>query len=306
VLPAGALVIDQERRIQKRLNTIPSIESKLGVFVGLSGAIATVNIGPNTVDIPYVGQYPAQVGETVQLERRNGQIVATGPANPRSAAGRVTAVTTPKLTVDVDGQLEMLPYDPDAYSAPAINDEVSIDWFYPGGRVSGRLSITPVIVPPPTAAPVSAGPGRQTFTAQSSGSFNPAPVRSDDVIYGGSYPAGGWFYGPKIADTIPNGATITVFRIYLVCRLGSGSQLRLGTHTQGSKPGTAFPVSSLATINGINAGFTGWVDLLALGINWADFLKSNLGGIGTTGAGYRILRGVSSDALSGALDIGWS
>jgi hypothetical protein len=300
-------MISKDERDLRRFKEVPSVGSKLGVFVSQAGPLATVNIWDSTVVVPYVGQYPAQSGDVVQLERRNGSLVVSGPANPKSAAGTVIAVTTPKLTVAVDGVEYMLPFDPGAYETPAVNDDVSIDWFYPGGRVSGRLSTTPVVVPPPTSIPTGSTAGNETFTALWSRSYRPGPISSDDVIFGESYPSAGWGYGSKIKDTIADTAAINVFRIYLNCRSGSGAQLILGRHTNASEPGSSFAVLDQITVPGIGAGFAGWVDLLALGAGgWADFLKSNEGGIGTTGPGYRVLRGLSGDGLSGALNIGWT
>lgn len=300
-------MIGKDKRDLLRFKSVPSVESKLGVFVSLSGALATVNVWDSTIEIPYVGQYPAQAGDVVQLERRNGSMVVTGPANPKWAAGTVTAVTSPKLTVDILGQEYMLPYDPGAYAAPAVNDDVSIDWFYPEGRVSGKLSTTPVVTPPPTNGPGGGSSGRQTFTALWSRSFRPGPISSDEVIFGESYDSAGWGYGSKIKDTIADTASINVFRIYLNCRQGSGADLTLGRHPNSNEPGSAFTVSSQVTVPGIESGFSGWVDLLALGAGGlADFLKANDGGIGTAGPGFRVLRGLSSDGLSGALDIGWN
>ena len=300
---------DEQRRLQRRLNTIPSLGSKTGVFVQMVDGLAQVNVGRNTIQIPYVGQYPAQVGEEVQLERRNGGMVVTGPANQRVSAGRVSAVTSPKLTILMsDGTTEMLPYDTDAYPTPAVNDEVAVDWFYPNGRVAGRLSITPTVVPPD----VNPGDGPPTghpapFAALESGSFNPGAIRSDDVIFGESYNSAGFFYGSKIKDTIPDAATLTVFRVFISCRVSSGANLTLGVHSLASKPGSSFAVTSQITIPGITAGFADWVDLLAIpgGRDIGNFLKSNDGGLGTAGSGYKVLRGVSSDALSGAIDAAW-
>lgn len=285
--------------LTRRLAQIPTVSSKVGIFVSRSGNFATVNIGNSTVTLPFVGMYLPPPGHPVQINTQNGEVVVTGPARPLPGVGRISATGTPRATVTAWGIAYSLPYHT-SYT-PVLNDDVAIVWSADGGLITGKVSASSNVVPPD---PNPGGGG---------GSFHPAPFTAIDS---GTYRSGNgwwtntvrasvddgaWFYGSKIKDTIPDTATITLARIYLpiqTINVNAPGQLRV--HTNATKPagaptftGSSSPLSAVA----------GWRDIPPAFI---DYLKVNTGGIGFDGGGFWINYGTASDGLSGALDIAWT
>jgi len=281
------------------LAQIPTVSSKVGIFVSRSGNAATVNIGSSSVTLPFVGLYLPPPGHPVAISSQNGQVVVTGPARPLPGVGKITATGSPRATVSAWGVTYVLPYHT-SYT-PTLNDDVAIVWSADGGLITGKVSATSNVVPP------DQNPGG------GGGSFHPAPFTAIDS---GTYRAGSgwwtntvranvddgcWFYGSKIKDTIPDAATITSARIYLPIQsiiINAPGQMRLHVHP--TKPpgaptftGSAFAMSAVA----------GWRDIPT---SFIDYLKTNDGGIGFDGGGQWVNYGVASDQLSGALDIAWT
>lgn len=291
---------DFASRVSAQMAQMPSIQSKLGVFVARDGYRATVNIGPETVTLPFVGMYLPPTGHSVQLEMRDNQLVVTGPARPLPGMGKITGTGTPRATVTAWGTPYTLPFR-SGYT-PVLNDDVEIAWTGDGGIIQGKVTAVTVVVPPETSPGGGGGSFHPApFTATGSGTFNPSYGKwiSDDV-YASSSTTGAWFYGSKVADTIPDGATVTTARIYLSPRSTSGAAPILQLHTSAWRPGGA------VTFTG--AGFalparSGWVDIPIFMI---DHLKVYGGGLGLNHGGYSIFRGTPADALSGALDIAWA
>lgn len=291
----------ESEALQARLDTLTPTQSLLGVFQRVDGARAVVAIRGYEVAIPIAGAVPAP-GDAVQVEMRNGEYVMTGPTKPRPTRGRITATGTPRVTVrGSDGVSYSLPFM-SSYT-PAVNDDVAVEWSFEGGLVKGRVSTTPA---PPNAPP----------PPSSSQTFHPAPFLASaagyHVLSNGSYngnfvpnygigqSSAAW-YGAAVADSIPDGATITLARIYLAVTQsqyagpvlqvidGTGPQARVAV-------GPTWPISRRS----------GWADIPA-GVG--DLLKVAGRGISllndTGGSGSDRYQPLSRDPMSFALDLAW-
>lgn len=290
---------DSSDIINRKLAEVPTITSKVGIFVSRTGNSAKVNVGTSSVTLPFVGLYLPPPGHPVQLSSVNAQVVVTGPARPLPGVGKVTATGSPRATVTAWGVSYVLPYQT-SYT-PALNDDVAIVWSADGGLITGKVSAVSNVLPPDA----NSGGG--------SGAFHPAPFTAIDS---GTWRAGSgwwtptvranvddgaWFYGSKVKDTIPDTATIVSAFIYLPIQqivVNAPGQLRLHIHP--TKPAGAPTFTGSAT--GISAE-PGWRQIPN---SFIDYLKANDGGIGFDGGGQWVNYGVSSDQLSGALDIAWT
>jgi hypothetical protein len=270
-----------------KLDTMPDVASKLGTFVRMEGVLAVVNIGERSVTIPCVGFYPPIANMSVQLERRNGALIVTGPSTQNPPLGVITAGGTPKATV-VCGGVEYILGMRDEY-VPVIGDDVEINWTT--GLIQGKVKGLAVVAPPTENAPSAP----VTFTdlvimAADSGSYISRWWTSD--VYNGNSNTGAWFYGSRVTDAIP-GASITKIEIFLNPRQASGNAPQVGHHTSAAKPAGNVTVTGQIAL----ASRSGWVTLPT---DWAAGLQAG-GGIGVTPSGYTIWRGLASDAMSGAL-----
>ena len=273
--------------ILARLATIPDVASKLGVFVRMSGQLAVVNVGNSIVSIPVSGFYPPIANMSVQIERRNGSLIVTGPSKQLPALGVMTSGGTPKATVLAGGKEYTLGMR-DGYT-PVIGDDVEINWF--SGLIQGKVKGLTVVEAPIENRPAANEPfSNLLIPAEDSGSYISRWWSND--VYNGNSNTGAWFYGSRVADGL-RGATIKKIEIFLNPRRASGNAPQVGTHTSGSKPGGNVTVSNQVGLE----PRSGWVELP---LSWAGVLQAG-GGIGVTPSGYTIWRGTGSDALSGAL-----
>lgn len=274
--------------IMNRLATIPTVSSKLGRFIRMVGSLALVNVGDRSVTIPCSGFYPPVADMPVQLERRDGSLIVTGPSQQLPPLGKIKAGGTPKATVTVDGTDYTLGYR-DGYT-PAIGDDVEVNWT--SGIIQGKITTVPV-----AAAPVVNPPTELvTFTnlvvmAADSGSYNSRWWTND--VYNGDNNTGAWFYGSRVVDAL-RGSTPTKVEIFLNPRQSSGYAPQVGVHGSATKPGGDVTVSGQVAIE----PRSGWVELP---LSFALALRDATNGIGVTPSGYTIWRGVQADAMSGAL-----
>ena len=280
--------------IMARLNRVPDVARTVGIFTSFSGGLANVNIGDRSVALPCVGFTPPTEGMAVQLERRDGQLILTGPAAPLNSLGTLTATGSPLATVTIDSVAYLLPYL-SSYT-PVLNDKVVVDWT--AGVIQGKVSTTPTSVAPPAvqndpAPKPPLDPGTPVL-AIDSGQF---------YIPNGNWPTNGpratdtsngaWFYGSRVRDYL-SGSSPTGIAIYLplLQQLGIAN---IGVHAYGSKP-RGWTGISLSTAMGARSG---WV---SLPVSFAEYLRDNVGGIAvTSGNGLNRWNGVQADAYSGAL-----
>lgn len=274
--------------ILNRLAQMPDVGQKLGRFVRMDGALAVVNVGDRSVSLPCSGFYPPVEGMSVQLERRNGALIVTGPSAQLPPLGVIQAGGAPKCTVTAGGVDYVLGYR--AGYTPVIGDNVEINWAT--AIIQGKITSVPLTVAPPLN-PVTDPVMFENLLvmAADSGSYIGRWWTSD--VYNGDSNTGAWFYGERIRDAL-RGTAPTKVEIYLNPRQASGNPPQVGLHSAASKPGGNVSVSSQVALE----PRSGWVQLPD---GWAAALRDNTGGIGVTPSGYTIWRGVASDALSGAL-----
>jgi hypothetical protein len=286
-------------RLAAVIREIPSVSSKLGTFVGRDGSRVVVSLAGARVVLPFVGSQLPPVGASVQVESRDGVSVVTGAAAPLPQVAKVTALAGTSVTVEAWGSPYTLRYL--SSYIPVVGDEVSVSWGADGGVVQDKLSRSAPVPPPAAYAGTGAladfHPG--AFTATGSGSYGSQWFTND--VYASSSNTGGWWYGSKVRDTIPDNAQVKSASIFLNPRQVAGSAPVLRLHTSESQP--SGPLSFTAAPQTLNGARTGWVPIP---LAWVDFLKSNAGGVGFEHGGYSIFRGTQSDQLSGALDISWA
>ena len=275
------------RLILSKLATIPDVGHKLGVFVRMDGALAVVNVGDRSVTIPCSGFYPPVGGMSVQLERRNGSLIVTGPSAQLAPLGVITAGGSPKCTVMVGGVEYILGYR--AGYVPAIGDDVEINWAT--AIIQGKVTALSITEAPVAndVAPTVAFNGLVVMAA-GSGSYNGRWWTND--VYNGDNNRGAWFYGERIRDSL-RGTTPTKAEIFLDPRQASGNSPQVGLHSSATAGGNVDVSGQIAL-----EPRSGWVEIP---LSWALTLRDNIGGIGVTPSGYTIWRGTNANAMSGAL-----
>ncbi|MBF4578966.1 hypothetical protein [Frigoribacterium sp. VKM Ac-2530] len=287
--------------IRDQLGQIPSVELAItGTFAGVEDGLALVDIDGERQLVTLLGRYWPMPGETVRLLRVKKSLVALDITSPNYRVGRVTATGSPRCTVEFppgSGVTQLMGYPKGA--EPVVGDIVLIDWGS-GGTVDQIVTtaagLSSPTEPPPPPPPASGGRQVQKFTALGSGSFG-GGMWIDDV-YASASKKSLWVYGPKIADNIPDGATIERVRIYLpLLSDRAGNRPRIGTHGYGSRPGGAPAINNLTSV----PNPAGWQDLPT---SFGDLLKTGAQlGVGADGAGYVIWAGKQKDSESGALEI---
>lgn len=275
--------------IVNQLARIPDVGRLVGEFVRMDGPYAIVNIGPNTVPIRAVGFYPPAVGMYVQIDRANGVMSLTGPAQQLNPMGVIKAVGSPKATVTVDGKDYVLGMR-DGYS-PVVGDEVEINWAT--GIIQGKVTAAATPVAPLTGG-AAVGTSFSGMVVQAIGSGNFWSGRwNKDEPWASTSNRGAWFYGSALRDSLA-GASITSAEIFLPATALAGS-VQMGLHAHASRPGGAPGGTSFATLPGAN----GWVPLPA---GFAEWLRDNIGGVAVDSAnGLNKWTGRASDGYSGAM-----
>ncbi len=286
-------------RIARQRAGISNVTTKLGTLVARIGNEVLVNVGDGAVLLPFRAQELPPAGHAVRIQTADGKVEVTGAASALPPRATVTAIGDPLITVTAYETT----YDLLAQTSylPQVGDLVELIWSIDGGLIRGEIA-SPEVVAPPVANPGGGG-----------GAFHPAPFTAIDTAswqsgYGWSKSdvwasdslTGAAFYGSKVADTIPNDATITLARIYLSPTQTSGSAPILRVHTSPTRPG--------GNVTFIGSGYalparSGWQGIPGPMI---DYLKANGGGIGIDHGGFSRFRGVSQDALAFALDIAWT
>lgn len=275
----------------QKLAQMPDVHQQLAVFKGQAadGVRVTVKFGDGApVDIPSSGQYLPWPEDSVQIERRNGQLVMTGPAKAKPATGTISAAGAPKATVTVGGVDYLMPLR-DGYTA-VVGDPVTVNWVTQ--IIEGKVTATNA---PPSTLPDAGAPSGEpfdiTFQAQESGSWNGSRYYLNDVQASDSI-MGAWWYGSVIVDTLAS-ATVTSVEIYLplVQELGVAT---IGRHGFGVNTGVWVGQVDAVPLSPRN-------DWVPLPLSYAA-LATGVSGISvTSGNGLNRWLGVQADGLSGAI-----
>lgn len=187
-------------------------------------------------------------------------------------------------------------------------------------------STAPPPDPPPDPPPVDGGTGgttgpqthSATFYATDAGTWIPALNGwVDTVNWYGDGQIGCWFYGPQIADSIGDDATVTAAQIYLPPDSnpadigGAGGNTGAAVPYLGTHLLTARPSGEPQTSDVVRAGgWQGWVDITLTGI--LDVLKARVGGVtmyapvDVAVTAWIVYESILSDPMTGALRVTWT
>tara|TARA_R100000365_G_C2746946_1_gene76473 strand:- start:2473 stop:3342 length:870 start_codon:yes stop_codon:yes gene_type:complete len=271
---------------------VPEQESIVGVFVSQDGPVATVDVSGRRLHVLSATQTPVLPSDPVRLERRGQGLVMTGPTLARSTLGRVTVAGDPATVEYPDGSGVTAVLPVASGLSVSVDDTVVLDWST-GGAVIAVLAST-VDAEEPDAPGGGGDPITVVFNAVQSGSYG-SSWWTDEVWASSSY-IGGWFYGTKIKDTIPDSAVILSASMWLPARSLFGDPPNFAVHTSAFRPGgglTFGATTPLSPREGQVAVPTGWIDTL----------KAADGGIGVNHGGRNVYRGLSGDGRSGELTV---
>lgn len=324
-----------DRMLLDKINEKGSTMSFKGTFRRMVGAKAMCDALGGTLEASFVGNVQPSPGDSVQLEMRNGSYFMLGPSQPKPTRGTVMRVSAPgepdptltpvgeeipepefdefgnpipvalppdtaRCVVRSGEQEFYLPYM-QSYT-PTVGNVVAIQWTFEGGLVTGTVSTVPKVEPvnhvPPRPAPATGGFHPSPFRAALAGTYQSGSWTSANVTSSDSN-RGVFLYGSTVADTIPDDAVINYVRLWLSPQqiFGDPAQLRLVSNTSLSGApawaGVAWPLAPVP----------GWQQIPN---SFAEWLVTNTGGIGFDGGGFHIFDALSTDPMSGALDIAWS
>lgn len=284
--------------LKRALAGAAAADRMVGTFVSTDGVRAVVDVGGGRIPADLAG-YTPQVNESVWVLFLNGTATILGPTVQRPGIGTVTGAPSGNLVpVNTTAGAFTLPYA--SGLSLSSGQVVRLGAANDGMFVYAVMSTSP---PPDTAPPAPGGGGGDhtvIFTALDAGSYNTSQGKwLTAQVWASNSNISGWFYGSKIADTIPDGATIVSIEIWISISSLYVNGPVFGYHSNGSKPGGA---PSLSGLTSRSISDRTW---LGLPTAFGDYLKSHVGGVGIQHGGYSILNALSADPQSGALRIHW-
>jgi hypothetical protein len=265
-------------------------------FVSATSTGCLVDISGNRVPATMGTAWLPEVNEVVWLWVIGDRFFIMGPASIKPDQGVVDSVAGGLVTLTSSlGTTVVAPY---TGSTPSAGQSMKLLWH--GGPFAMLMSTSPAggtAPPPPTTGATSHA---DEFPAIDAGSYGSGRWWTSQV-YASDSNLGAWFYGSKISDTIPSGATIQKVEIYVSPQQISGSAPNFATHGYQTKPGGA---PSLSTVGAVGIG-PGWVDLGSVGVSIGNALKAGGGssGVGVNHGGYNIFHSLAQDGYSGRLRI---
>ena len=265
-----------------------------GFYRGLDGLRVLVEFDGGLVPCSTVTAYRPALNEPVWVASVDDQLFLLGPTRPLPADATVvsTASGIAELTTDIGGVSATY----ESGATLSAGQRVKLMWGGDMPHVISVKSFDPDAVVPPGASGSGVKEYTKTFTATQAGSYGSSWWQSQ--VWSSDNNLGAWFYGSKIPDTIPSGATIQWIEIYLSPQQIFGSPANFGLHNHTSKPGGAPTIGSLTA----TAPHAGW---LRLPTSFGNALRrgGSAKGIGIEHGGFHIFRSLSEDAQSGALRI---
>ncbi|PCN47016.1 hypothetical protein Csp2054_14330 [Curtobacterium sp. 'Ferrero'] len=266
----------------------------VGTFVASSMTDCTVDVGGGRIPARFGSGYLPEVNEPVNVWTfDDGTAFVMGPTVTKPAKGTVKSVASSLVTLATDFGDVVAPY---IGSTPAAGQIMALRWH--GGPVAiGVLSTTPAPPPAPDDPAPTTSRHVTVFTARDAGSWNRYGWQQAQVWASDSY-YGAWFYGSKLADTLPSNATITGVEIYLSIVSTFGNRPNFALHGYQSKPSGQPSYGAQTTL----APTAGWVSLPT---SWGNALRKGGGsfGVGVNHGGKNIFRSLAQDGMSGALRI---
>jgi hypothetical protein len=277
------------------LAAMPTVSRLVGTYVDTDGVRGVVDVGGGRIPADYSGYLPA-VGEPVWVLFINGTATILGPTQLKPDRGTVTGAPS--------GNLVPVSTIAGAFSVPyASGLSLSNGQIVKLGAANGNelfayavMSTSPTPATPPSPPGGGSSEGFSVFTAIDSGSYQGRWWTGE--VYASNTNTGAFFYGSKIADTIPDNAAILSIELNCSIRMLQYQAPIIGYHGSPTKPGGNVSIGGAAAVN-ITGGY------VALPTSIGDYLKANAGGIGIATGGYSILNALAADAQSGALRIRW-
>lgn len=280
----------------KLINEKTKVRSLVGTFVSAAQASCQIDVGGGRIPARLGSGYLPEVNEAVTVWVFDDDTAfVMGPTLTKAASGTVTSVSAGLVTLSTDFGDVVAPY---FGGTPAAGQVMGLRW-HGGPQALGVLSTSPT--PPTPPDPPSGDPSTSshvdTFQTIDAGSFNRYGWLQQQVWASDSY-FGAWFYGSKIADTIPTDAAISKVEIYLSIESLFGNAPNFGLHAYQSRPSGQPAYTSVQPL----APSPGWVQLPT---GWGDALKDSGGqfGVGVNHGGKNIFRSRAQDGMSGALRI---
>jgi hypothetical protein len=272
---------------------VPYTDTTVGIYVERDGHDAVVNFRDSSVTVRMETTYRPVPGEPVTLKWFGKQLRVTGPTRARASTGKITALGYPRMTVDVEDETYKLGYDVKLDDL-AVNDKVAIVWSG-GGYISAKVTATNDDQAATPRLTTDQKPFDYVFLAKDSGSYWDGKWRSRDVL---AAKGGGWFYGPAIHHNIRDDAHIESVQIWLPLRTvdKKGALSKIGRHTQDTRPKGDLSLSDLA----VRKPRSGWVTLPD---EWAEGWRDSKGGVGISGGGDNVYKGIQANRQSGKLRI---
>jgi hypothetical protein len=286
-------VANTAQRINRGLNAKADVRRLIGTFVSTDGVRGVVDVGGGRIPVDLSG-YTPEVDESVWVLFIDSTATVLGPTLQKPGQGTVTAAPANNLVpVSTTAGPFTLPYA--AGLSLSAGQIVKLGAWNEGGFVFAVMSTTPAAGNPGGGPGAGTGDQVQVFSAIDSGSYNGSWWTGQ--VYASDSNTGAWFYGSKIADTIPDTAVIVSVELYLSPVQTEFAGPNIGYHAAGTKPG-----GSLTIIGATPSSAAGWV---ALPNYFGDFLKANVGGLGCLHGGFNIYNSLAGDAQSGAVRIHW-
>jgi len=289
-------VTDQTQTLLNLIGQKSRVQWVLGYYRGLDGMRVLVDFDGGRVPAHPVTSYRPAINEQVWVVITDDVAYMVGPNRPLPADGVVVSSDANYVVLETDIGNVTATY-PDGATMVA-DQEVKLFWGGEKPHVIGVKSTTPAPADPGSGGGGGARDYSQTFTAIQAGSYGSSWWTSQ--VWSSDNNLGAWFYGTKIADTIPSGAAIASIQIYLSPTQIFGSPANFALHNHTTQPGGA---PTLTSSTGI-APAAGWLGLPG---SFGEALRAggSARGVGVNHGGFHKFRALSEDAMSGALRINY-
>jgi hypothetical protein len=279
--------IDEATQLLKLISEKSKVTVLAGTFVSASAAGCVVDAGGGRIPAQFGTSYLPEISERVWLWFIDGVAFMMGSAMAKPGQGTVVSVAAGLVTLSTDFGQILVPYN--GALTPTAGQVLKLTW-QGGGYAGSIMSTSPAAAIAPPPPPVAGGGSTghtDTFTAINAGSFRDRWWTSQ--LYASDNNLGAWFYGSKIADTLPAAAVISSIQVFVSAQQITGSAPNFGVH----------PHQSASTAISIAPGWVG------LPLIFGNALRAGGGsfGIGLDHGGYSILKSLTQDGQSGALRI---
>ncbi|GAA4175735.1 hypothetical protein [Gryllotalpicola koreensis] len=300
-----------DNRRNAKVSRAQNAQQITGIVQAVTSTGYMVIVGGSNIPVFGMG-YIATPGEQVRLLFINQATYLVGPASIYPTSGVVASVQTNTVTLSVTGA--PVPWaDPSgtltcafvSATTPSVGQTMLILWS--GGPTAFGYSGTAPSAPSGPSAPPAPAPSTHvdTFTAVSAGSYSQTYGDwFNSEVWASSTCLGCWFYGTKIADTIPSSAAngSSKVELYLSVKQKQGSNPNLAIHNYTSRPGGAPSLTTVETF-GITSGWFTVETGNSHGIFSSLKAGGNQRGLGMQHGGYNIFNSPTVDGLSGAIRI---